>query len=63
MLIVARKRGQQIIINNEIKIRYLGLNKLGQAKFGIDAPRNVSIHREEVQDRINKERSLGLNPA
>lgn len=55
MLVLARRMGEAFVINNEIKIVYLGLNRYGQAKFGIKAPHHLSIHREEIQDKINSE--------
>jgi carbon storage regulator len=54
MLILSRKPKEAFIINGNIKITFLGLNSHGQCKFGIDAPREISIHREEIQERINQ---------
>ena len=58
MLIISRRPQEAFIIDNNIKIIYLGLNSHGQCKFGIEAPREISIHREEIQERINQ----GLEP-
>jgi|HubBroStandDraft_2_1064218.scaffolds.fasta_scaffold26968_4 carbon storage regulator len=54
MLIITRKRGESFIIDENIKVTYLGTNRNAQCKFGIEAPREISVHREEVQERINK---------
>ena len=54
MLILSRKPNESFIIDGEIKIVYLGQNRRGQCKFGIDAPREISVHREEIQEKINK---------
>lgn len=54
MLILARKAGEAIAINDNITVTVLEM-KGGQVKLGIDAPRNVSIHREEVLSRILEE--------
>lgn len=54
MLILARKIGEAIAINDDITITVLEM-KGGQVKLGIDAPRNVTIYREEVLARIIEE--------
>jgi carbon storage regulator len=58
MLILTRKPGEAIIIQDDIKIMYFGLNFYDQAKFGIEAPSEVSAHREEVFKRI----MAGIHP-
>lgn len=58
MLILSRRPKEAFIIDGNIKITFLGLNSHGQCKFGIDAPREITIHREEIQERINQ----GLDP-
>lgn len=58
MLILCRRKNESIIINGNIKITYLGLDNWHQAKIGIEAPLNLSIHREEVHQRIKK----GIEP-
>jgi len=54
MLILTRKSGQSVMINKDIKITVIDI-KGNQVRMGIEAPRNVSVHREEVFDMINKE--------
>ncbi len=53
MLILTRRTKESIVIgdNKEIKITVLNIRG-GQVQFGIDAPKNVPVHREEVYDRI-----------
>ena len=53
MLILTRRTKEAIVIgdNKEIKITVLNIRG-GQVQFGIDAPKSVSVHREEVYDRI-----------
>jgi carbon storage regulator len=62
MLILTRKLGESITIENDIKITVLGI--LGkQVKLGIVAPDRVSVHREEIFKKIqeeNKSASLAL---
>jgi carbon storage regulator len=59
MLILARKRGQSIRIGDDIEIVVLQNNKdddYNQIRLGIKAPKNISVHREEIYQRIkNKE--------
>lgn len=52
MLILSRRPSEKIIINDDIKVQILGVNG-NQVRIGIDAPKSVTIHREEVQERIN----------
>ena len=63
MLILTRKIGEAIAIGDNIKIKLLEI-KGGQAKIGIDAPSLVSVHREEVFQRIAEEnRKAALDTA
>ncbi|NLI15023.1 MAG: carbon storage regulator CsrA [candidate division Zixibacteria bacterium] len=62
MLILTRKLGESITIGDNIKITVLGINGK-QVKLGILAPDKVSVHREEIYNRIqeeNKQASLAL---
>ena len=52
MLILTRSIGETIVIGNEIKLTVLGV-KGSQIRFGINAPTTVSVHREEIQNKIN----------
>jgi len=54
MLILSRKIGEAIAIGGTITVRVLEI-KGGQAKLGVDAPDSVSVHREEVAQRILEE--------
>jgi carbon storage regulator len=57
MLILGRKKGQQIKIGNDITIVYLGSTQpyKGQAKIGVIAPPNVSVHRQEIYEKIQEQ--------
>jgi carbon storage regulator len=55
MLILTRRVGETIMINDDITITVLGV-KGNQVRLGINAPRDVSVHREEIYHRIQKER-------
>jgi carbon storage regulator len=55
MLILTRRVNESIIINDrEIEIIVLGV-KGNQVRIGIDAPRDMEVHREEVYRRIKRE--------
>ncbi|MFK5927449.1 MAG: carbon storage regulator CsrA [Desulfuromusa sp.] len=54
MLVLTRKTGEGIIIGDDIKITVVEL-KGGGVRIGIDAPREMKVHRQEVFDRIKQE--------
>lgn len=56
MLILSRKVNQSIIINENIKITVLGTNGT-QIRIGITAPKEVSVHREEIHAKIQREKN------
>jgi carbon storage regulator len=55
MLILTRRVGERLIIGEDVTITILSL-KGNQIRIGIDAPREIKVHREEVFRRIQKER-------
>ena len=54
MLILTRKLGEQITIGDDITVTLLEVNGT-QVKLGIDAPKDISIHRKEIYERIRRE--------
>ncbi len=54
MLILTRKSGEQIAIGDDIVITFLEI-KGTQVKVGIEAPRHITIHRQEVYERVREE--------
>jgi carbon storage regulator len=54
MLILTRNVGQSIMIGDEVTVTITAVQG-GQVKIGIDAPRDISVHREEVYARILRE--------
>lgn len=54
MLVLTRRIGETLYIGDDVKLQILGVNG-NQVRFGADAPREVSIHREEVYQRIQQE--------
>ena len=51
MLILTRKSGESLMIGEDISVTVLGV-KGNQVRIGIDAPKEISVHREEVFDKI-----------
>ena len=52
MLILTRRVGESIKVGQDITVTVLGVKGM-QVRLGIDAPKNVAVHREEVAERIN----------
>ena len=55
MLILTRRVGEILIIDDDIEVQILGI-KGNQIRVGIDAPQEISVHRQEVYKRIQLER-------
>jgi carbon storage regulator len=53
MLILTRRVGETLIIAENIEITVLGV-KGGQVRIGVKAPRDVTVHREEIVERIKR---------
>ena len=61
MLILTRRIGEKLIIGDNVTVTVLNV-KGRQVRIGIDAPRDVTIHREEIYQRVLKEqKSLKKN--
>lgn len=60
MLVLTRKMGESLIIGDNITVTMLELNG-GQVRVGVDAPREISVHREEVKKRIDRGEFKPLN--
>ncbi len=54
MLILTRRLNESIIIGDDVKVTVLGV-KGNQVRLGVEAPKTVSVHREEIYERIQKE--------
>ncbi len=54
MLILTRKVGEAIMIGEDIVVKVLGVRS-GQVKIGIEAPRELPVHRHEIFERIKSE--------
>ena len=56
MLVLTRRIGETLVIGDDVRVTILGV-KGNQIRVGIDAPKTVEIYREEIYDRIQRERS------
>lgn len=54
MLILTRRVGESVTIGNDVKVRVLAV-KGNQVRVGVDAPKEVPVHREEIFERIRAE--------
>ena len=55
MLILTRRISESIVVGDEVKVTVLGV-KGNQVRLGIDAPKNIEVHREEIYERIQQEK-------
>jgi carbon storage regulator len=55
MLILTRRVGETVMIGDEVTITVLGV-KGNQVRVGINAPKSVAVHREEIYERIKREK-------
>lgn len=59
MLILTRRIGEKIMLGDDICLVILSVRG-GQVRIGVDAPRNITVHRDEVYQRIKKEEERAL---
>ncbi len=62
MLILTRRVGETVMIGDAITVTVLGV-KGNQVRLGVQAPRDVAVHREEIHDRIKREQDGGAPKA
>jgi carbon storage regulator len=54
MLILTRRVGETVMIGNDVTVTVLGV-KGNQVRVGVNAPKDVAVHREEIFERIKRE--------
>jgi carbon storage regulator len=62
MLILTRRVGETVVIGNDVDVTVLGV-KGNQVRLGVKAPREVTVHREEIFQRIVREQQNGNGAA
>lgn len=62
MLVLSRKKDEKIIIGDQIKVMVIEIRG-DKVRLGIDAPKEVAVHREEVYEAIQREQKLSMDSA
>jgi carbon storage regulator len=58
MLVLTRRVGEIVRIGDDVTVTVLAVKGGSQVRLGVEAPKNISVHREEIFERIKRERVL-----
>ena len=56
MLILTRRVGETLMVGDEVTVTVLGV-KGNQVRIGVNAPKDIAVHREEIYERIKREQA------
>ncbi|MBP6104017.1 MAG: carbon storage regulator CsrA [Gammaproteobacteria bacterium] len=62
MLILTRRVGESLVVGDDVTLTVLGV-KGNQVRIGVNAPKEVSVHREEIYQRIQREKNGDVDTA
>lgn len=60
MLILTRRVGETLMIGDDVTVTVLGV-KGNQVRIGVNAPKEVAVHREEIYQRIQREKNASVD--